>query len=278
MPKFNLRPNWEACKVTGRPIGVDRKNAIIRGYVVAQEGPFKSMDRGEFDGQALESIVSLMAANRGGTKSRFAHPDASNDGLGKFLGRAHNPAMSTALDERTGKTVQAVRADLHFDKTALETPPQGGRPLGDYVMALAESDPGALSSSLMVKVDEEYRLEPDGTRRKGADGEPLPPLWRPKDIHASDIVNVGDAADALLSPETIDGLPLAALWRGEELLDSVFDGQPREVIRERLTAWLDRYLTRKFGVGERQSVQVIDHRREPRTFERRRRQRKREGS
>lgn len=266
MPKFNLKPAWQACKAIGRPIGVDRKNNIIHGYVVAQEGPFKSDGRGEFDSRSLASIIVLMNANQGGTKSRFTHPDMSNDGLGKFLGRVHNPTLSTAIDARTGKEVKAVRADLHFDKTALETPPSGGRPLGDYVMALAESDPGALSSSIVVKVDEEYRIEKDGTPTLGEDGNPLPPLWRPKDIRASDIVDTGDAVDSMLSAETIDGLPLAALWRGSELLDSVFAGQSREVIEERLTAWLGRYLTGRFG--ERQS-EVIDQQRDVGTIRRR---------
>lgn len=273
MPKFNLKPAWQACKSIGRPIGVDRKNNIIHGYVVAQEGPFKSNGRGEFDVKSLASIVELMNANQGGTKSRFTHPDMSNDGLGKFLGRVHNPTLSTAIDARTGKEVKAVRADLHFDATALETPPSGGRPLGEYVMALAESDPGALSSSIVVKVDEEYRIEKDGTPTLGEDGNPLPPLWRPKDIRASDIVDTGDAVDSMLSAETIDGLPLAALWRGSELLDSVFAGQSRDVIEERLTAWLGRYLTGRFG--ERQS-EVIDQQRDVDTLRRRSRLREAE--
>lgn len=278
MPRFNLRPNWESCKVTGRPIGIDREHGIIRGYVVAQEGPFKSEDRGEFDEVALQSIQRLMAANDkgGGTKSRFTHPSMSNDGLGKFLGRAQSPTMSTAIDARTGKEVKAVRADLHLNRTALETPIEGGKPLGIYVMDLAGSDQGAISSSLVLSVDQVYRLEEDGSRKRNEKGDLLPPLWRPKEIHATDIVDTGDAVDGLLSVETIDGLPLAALWQGEELLDSVFAGQSREVIHARLTAWLDRYLARKFG--ESQPPQIIDHRRDLATLRRRQRQREMEST
>jgi hypothetical protein len=170
----------------------------------------------------------------------------SSDGLGKFLGRAHMPSLSTAINA-AGEKVQAVRANLHLDPTALATPPQGGRPLGEYVMALAESDPSALASSLVLKTDEEFRLESDGTRKIGDDGEPLPPLWRPTAIRAVDVVDIGDAADSMLAAETKDGLPLAALWRGEELLDSVFAEQSSEVIRARCLAWLDRYLSGRFG-------------------------------
>jgi hypothetical protein len=272
MPQFNLKPRWESLKVSGRPVGIDRENGILRGYVVAQEGPFKSEGRGEFDQQSLESIVALMNKNASGTKSRFTHPDMSNDGLGKFLGRAHNPAMSTATDERTGKEVKAVRADLHLNKTALETPIEGGKPLGVYVMDLAESDPSALSSSIVVSVDREYRLEKDGTRSRDANGNDLPPLWRPKQIHASDIVDTGDAVDGLLSAGVdVDGLPLAALWRGTELLDSVFADQSEDVVRARLLAWTDRYLSGRFG--EKPGVQTIDPRRDVATLRRRLRQR-----
>ena len=248
MPQFNLKPEWESLKSSSRAVGVDRVNGILRGFVVAQKGPFKSDGRGEFDDDSLDSIVKLMNENQGGTKSRFTHPDMSNDGLGKFLGRAKDPAIGTAIDERTGKKVKAVRADLHFDKTALETPIEGGKPLGVYIMDLAESDPDAVSSSLVLRVDQAYRLETDGTRTKDKEGNPLPPLWRPKKIHASDIVDTGDAVDGLLSAGIdVDALPLAALWRGAELLDSVFAGQPVEVIRERCSAWLERYLSSKFG-------------------------------
>lgn len=251
MPQFNLKPNWESCKVTGRPIGVDRENGIIRGYIVAQEGPFKSQGRGEFDHESLNSIVALMSANQGGTRSNFTHANMSNDGLGKHLGRVHAPTISTAIDARTGKEVRAVRGDLHFDQSAYKTP-HGN--LADYVMSLAESDPAALSSSLVVKVDEEYRLEPTGAPKKGEDGQTLPPLWRPKDIHSSDIVAVGDAVDSMLGFNPIQLADLsdadklfAALSTSDKLFDLVLAGQSREVAYARLTALRDRILERKFG-------------------------------
>jgi hypothetical protein len=241
-------PDWLRAGVSSKAIGVDREKNILRGYVIAQEGPFKSEGRGEFDVAALQAIVSLAKAKSGGLKSRFTHPDMSNDGLGKFLGRAHNPFMDSAIDARTGKKVAAVRGDLHFDKTALETPPEGGRPLGLYVMDLAESDPDALSSSIVVQADQEEQLDKDGKAMLDKDGNPLPPLWRPTVLHASDIVDTGDAVDGLLSAKVdIERLPLAVLWKGEQLLDAVFLDQPRDVIEARLAAYVDRYLNRKFG-------------------------------
>lgn len=244
MPTMKETPDWLRATITGKSVGVDREKKVLRGYVIAQEGPFKSDGRGEFDTQALMTLVKLGNAKEGGLKSRFTHPDMSNDGLGKFLGRAKNLYMDKATDERTGKRVNAIRGDLYFDKTALETPPQGGKPLGEYVMDLAESDPDALSSSIVVQADQEFRMTKEGKYETDEEGNELPPLWRPTALHASDIVDTGDAVDGLLS---IEGMPLAELWKGEKLLDSVFDGQDRGVVEARLNDYVGRYLDRKFG-------------------------------
>jgi hypothetical protein len=245
------RPEWLRAGVVGRPVGVDRENKVLRGYVVAQAGPFKTDGRGEFDLASLAKIVELANAAPLGLKSRFTHPDMSSDGLGKFLGRSQRFSLSTAKTP-DGRDVPAVRADLHFDPSASKTP-HGD--LADYVMSLAESDPDALSSSLVCKTDQEHRLNPDGTRQCGEDGEPLPPLWRPTRLHAADIVDTGEAVDGILSALDVDGLPLGALWRGAELLDQVFAGQPPEAVRARCLAWLDRYLARR---GERPALPSTD--------------------
>src|SRR5688572_71622 len=82
----------------GRPIGVDRDNKVIRGYVVAQLGPFKSEGRGEFDEKSLAMIQELYKGAPAGLKARFAHPSESNDGLGKFLGRSRDAFLSTTTN------------------------------------------------------------------------------------------------------------------------------------------------------------------------------------
>ena len=248
MPTLKSQPDWLRAGISSKASAVDRKANILRGYVIAQEGPFKSDGRGEFDVAALKTIVSLGNAKSGGLKSRFTHPDMSNDGLGKFLGRAKDLRIDKAIDARTGKSVAAVRGDLHFDKTALDTPPEGGKPLGQYVMDLAESDPDALSSSIVVQADQEFRLDKDGDPLTDEEGNELPPLWRPTVLHASDIVDTGDAVDGLLSANIdIERLPLSVLWKGEQLLDAVFLDQTREVVEARLAAYVLRYLNRKFG-------------------------------
>lgn len=238
MPPMPVEPVWLRANVSQKPIGVDRAAGVIRGYVVAQEGPFKTPGRGEFDGKALKSIVKMMNESPAGLKSRFAHPTESDDGLGKFLGRS----KGAWLEGEPGQ--QLVRANLHFDRTALDTPPNGGKPLGIYLMDLAESDSEALSSSLVLNKEDEVRLEKNGTRKLDENGQPLPPLWRPTRLHASDIVDTGDAVDGLLSVERFTAGLVA---KGTELLDNAFAGQTREVVEARCQAWLGRYLALRFG-------------------------------
>ncbi len=215
---------------------MDREANVIRGYVVAQLGNFKSEGRGRFDASSLTQIVKLMKdAGSIGLKSRFSHPSMSSDGLGSFLGRARKPRLDG----------DRVRADLHLDPASF-TSPKGN--LGQYVIDLAGSDPDALSSSLVLQAEQVEELDGKGRPKLDEKGQEVPPLWMPTKLHASDIVDVGDAVDGLLSagidPE---GLPLGALWKGYEMLGRVFPDQPRDVIEARLGAYVQRYLDMRFG-------------------------------
>lgn len=235
----------------GRPVGVDREKKVIRGYVVMMSGRLKDRP-GEVDQTTLEKLVELGNARKQGVKSRFSHPTECADGLGKYLGRARDFHLSEAVN-REGQTVQAVRADLHLDPTAMDTPPQGGKPLGDYVMDLTESDPDAISSSVVVRFKREYRLEPDGTRKKDEKGEDLPPLLRPEVLFASDIVDEGAAVDGIFSAGQ---LPNEYLWQGAAILDSLFEGKDRAQVEASLKGFLGRYLDLRFGDDEAAKVRL----------------------
>ncbi len=262
MPQLKATSSWlkaiapQALRAdsAARKTQVDRENNRLNGYVVAQEGLFKTPGRGQFDKNSLKAMIDLMKQNANGTKSRFTHPTLSSDGLGKFLGRAHDPWLSSVLVERNGEMVKlsAVRANLHFNQTALEPSPDGGKPLGQYIMDLAETDPDALSSSVVIEADEEAVLDPK-TKKQVYDenGEPMAPIWRPRAIHASDIVDTGDAVDGLLAAQlSIAGLPDSLVRQASELLNQAFPGEPRDVVRARLNCWLDSYLSYRFGEEE----------------------------
>jgi hypothetical protein len=241
---------WLKSRAAGAPVGVDREAKQILGYVVAQEGPFKTNGRGEFDEKGLTQVVKLMKGNGSvGTKVRFQHPDMSNDGLGKFLGRAHNPRMDSVKIK--GGVLQAVRADLHLAESSFRSP---AGDLGSYVMDLAVEDSDALSSSLVLQAEQVYRTERNGARSRDESGKEMPPLWYPTVIHASDIVDTGDAVDGLLS---VEDLPESQLWIAAAYLDRSFDGWDCDRIRRKLHDFLESYLSRRFPEEEQQRPNLI---------------------
>jgi hypothetical protein len=234
----------------------DPSQDVLHNCVIAQAGPFKSDGRGEFDDKSLAAILALASANPNGLPCSYCHADESHDGLGRHLGRWKDFRLSTVgLRESEGQvktdSVPCVRADLHFDPMSHKTP-EGD--LGGYVMGLAKSDPQVISSSLVLKTDREYRINPNGTPMLDAEGNELPPLWRPKQVMGSDIVRTGDAVDGLLSHGlSVDSLPDAILHKGAAMLDKQFAGQSREYVQEHLTAFLAKYLDRRYGPDPKQS-------------------------
>lgn len=258
-------PSWLKASFPAAGLGaeVDFENRIVRGAVLAAEGCFREPDpRGEFNEKGLRMICEQANARPGGLKMRWGHPDLSADGLGKFVGRAKDCRMGTVTVERDGgkkAKLKCSRGDIHLSDTAFEDNPNGN--LGNYILKLAKEDPTAFALSLVIEPEEEYRLEKDGSRKKDAEGNPLPPLWYPRKLHAVDFVDAGAATDGLLSAESwAQALSVGltpelrkalnfdnAVRLGSQVIDAVFDGQPREVVEARLTAFLSRYLTRRYG-------------------------------
>ena len=239
---------WLKASVKSTDVGVDRENKRILGMVMAQEGDFLEPDpRGRFDSRSLKKIVTLARKKPGGLKSRFTHPSISGDGLGSFLGRTKNVRLDSVTVERAGNRVSllAVRGDLHLADAAFDSP-RGN--LGQYVLDLADEDPDALSSSLVLRPEEIEELDADGKPARNVDtGEVLPPLWRPVELHASDIVDEGAAVDGLLSAVGVTGLRDDVVRQGFELLKGVLPGQSRDVVEARLLSWMDRALSIRFG-------------------------------
>jgi hypothetical protein len=226
----------------GRRVGVDKGVEVIFGYVVAEEGVFKSEGRGQFTRDSLRTILDCHRRDGGakGLKVRYTHPSLSEDGLGKYLGRSRAAWLDAAGE------VWKVRADLHVSPSSHDTP---NGDLGGYVLALAAEDPAALSSSFVLDPEIKYVLNEDGTRKAGPDGEPLPPIWYCTKLYASDIVDTGDAVNDLLSAHSLspDGLPGGLQRRLWKQLDDLFRDAGPDVIRARADEFLARYLAHRGG-------------------------------
>lgn len=154
---------------------VDRDAGIIYGYSVITKGPALGHDM-EIDDKTLTQVVELGNQAKRGIKSRFDHPNASSTSMGTFLGRTKNFRLSGAR----------VLGDLHLNDAAKEAP-QGN--LHNYVLGLAQNDPHAFGASIVFEGKSEFQLEEDGTRKKDAEGKPLPRLARVETLLASDVVD-----------------------------------------------------------------------------------------
>ena len=248
MVAISAQSKWLKTSVKSNDVGVDRENRMILGMVLAQEGVFREEDpRGRFDAKSLKKIVSLARKKPAGLKSRFTHPSLSGDGLGSFLGRIKNVRLDSVTVERDGdiQSLLANRGDLHLADVAFDSP-QGN--LGQYVLDLAEEDSDALSSSLVLQPKEELELDSDGNPARDLDtGDVLPPLWRPLELHAADLVDEGATVDGLLSAVGAGELRDDVVRKGFELLMGFLPGQTRDVVEARLQAWMNRALGMRFG-------------------------------
>ncbi|QDV40886.1 hypothetical protein Enr13x_07220 [Stieleria neptunia] len=225
-------------------IGVDRANRRINGYVVCEQGPCKSKGRGEFDVEALQSIVRLGNEQTKGVKVHFQHESYSDDGLGKHVARAKN----FRLDERDGRKI--VRADAHLTETAMKHNATGGKtPLGVFLLDAADEDPGSFQSSVVISTD---KLE----REDDEQGNRRPPLFRPTKLWASDFVDEGDAVHGDLFGVESLGTFMAGSDRRvssklavvlDQYVDKLFPDAPAEVLSARIDGLRDRILESRFG-------------------------------
>lgn len=222
---------------------LDEESRTIRGRVVAELGPFKSFGRGQFTMESLQKIVELGNAKKNGLRSRWRHPGLSDDGLGKFLGRDRNFRLDG----------DKVRSDFTLSQSAMKAPPDGGgTPYGEYILELSRADPEALSSSLVLDYKSEYLKNADGSRKKDQDGNDLPPVWIPTELHAIDVVDTGDAVhNGFLSADQ-DSENNRLVRQGAELINSYFDTHKieRGELAQRLDGFKQKILANLYGEDE----------------------------
>lgn len=216
----------------GGSVRVNRKEEVIEGVAVVTKGVTHD-ERGEFDDIALDSVVDFGNKTKAGVKSRFGHPNMSSTALGTFLGRMTN-------FRRDG---DIVRADLHIDPTAHETPDGD---LAGYVINLAESDSEAFGSSMVIYWDEEFRDE------KAEDGKELPPFVRVKKLMSVDIVDDPAANNGLF------GVPFfSESVRPSAEMTTFLDrflNQPEAV--EKVISFLERYGFNKNKEGKKMFEEI----------------------
>jgi len=122
--------------------GGDRGAGLISGFAVITRG--EALGHGFWVDQEFLAQVNqqMIDAGDAGIKSRFTHHGLSADGLGSYLGRVKNPRLDGDI----------LRADLHFAKSAHETPDGD---LASYTMDLVAEDPDALGASIVFQRDRE---------------------------------------------------------------------------------------------------------------------------
>lgn len=206
--------------------GVDRDAEIIRGVAIMQLGDIAAQDaRKQFvDDKTLSQFAQMFGEGKG-IKARFTHPDMSGDGLGKYLGQWKAPRIDGEF----------ARADLHISPRSHDMPSLGDG--GKYVLDLAESDPEMFGASMAVLLDQVAMK-----KERRADGyEPI----RLRQLFAIDIVDTPALTRGGLFSADVD-LPSEV----SSLLDSHFAGVPESELRDRAAAYLDRYLTNRYGVTQ----------------------------
>lgn len=205
--------------------GVDREKGVIRGFAVMSKGFVKDARGWEIDDQTLEQVAENGNSMKNGLKSRFGHPMMSSEALGTFLGRVKNFVNEDGI----------VRADLHFDPSAHNTPDGD---LATYVMDLAENDPEAFGASVvLLEYDIEEQLETDGkTPKKDAEGNPLPGRLRVAKLSSVDVVDEPAANEGFFGKFFPDNVKLSAGF--SEFLER-FVQSPEAV--KKAVAFLEKY-------------------------------------
>ena len=228
-------PAYLSVGTKARPIGVDRENGRINGYVVAELGVFKD-DRGQFDADSLQQIVSKWPEK--GLRMRFGHPNLSSDGLGKFLGRGVTPYLDGNF----------VRADAIFSKRAYQSP--DGSDYANYIMDMIEEDPESIGTSLVLMPKRIKVLTDKGQQKYLESGEPVPDIWHIDRLLASDVVDEGAATNSMLSLEINEHeLPDALVREVTAGLNTVFANLEHDVVQSRLIGFVEKYLQNRYGTG-----------------------------
>lgn len=207
------------------PKRVDREAGRLSGVKVIEAGPLKDGDPRPWfvDEFTLQQVADLGNQPNKGIKSRFTHPNMSEDGLGKHLGKQKNFIVDGT----------AVYADFQVSNTAR------GSEMAEYVFDLAEEAPEDIGLSIVALLD--FKAMKAEEREDGT--QPM----RLKGLRAVDFVDEGAATNGLFDVQSPAGIPAAVT----QLLDMHFsESDPHDVLH-RAVGLLERH----YGVTFSQQIE-----------------------
>lgn len=167
------------------PSKIDRENGIIYGVSVITANREAKGHELYVDETTIDQVVNLgKKTGDVGLKARFDHPSACGGSMGTAIGRFK--------DFR--KQGEKAIADLHLLDAASKSPNGNYK---DYILELAEEDPGAFSTSIVFIPSDHY--EPTEKETKGlSENDPfLFPHTRIESLTHCDVVDEGAANDGL---------------------------------------------------------------------------------
>jgi len=207
---------------------VDRENRVIHGATLIQKGPINDDRKVRVDDTTLKQVEQMVNEKEGGMKSRFGHPNMSDDGSPrKFLGVIKNARIEG--DKALG--------DLHLHDSSFKS-----TNYGEQVLDLADDHPDQFGMSLAPKWDYEAMKK----TKEEVDGEETEAL-RFKKLRAIDVVDEPAATrDGMFSAKDVSDLPDVAT----QLLNYFFPEASPDVIEERTGDFLKRYIRNRFGDPE----------------------------
>lgn len=170
-PNPNTTPRWlrslpiEAFAAAGN---IDAENGIIPEVVMAREGEARGHGF-HIDEEFIDDLVAYDTRYFSiiGLKSRFGHPNASEETMGKQLGVFFNFRKRKGND---GK-MEAI-ADLHLLDAAENSPTHPG--MKSWVMQMAQERPDFIMSSIVFQPGYFYQRRENGRKHKL---EPNPNYW-----------------------------------------------------------------------------------------------------
>lgn len=201
--------------------GVDTQAGVIRGAKVIQLGDVNDSRPWYVDQETMAQVVKFGNQPNKGLKARFTHPNMSDDGMGKYLGRWQNFRIEG----------DSVLADLHLSDSAAKSP---SGDLKGYVLQLAADDPEAFGVSVATK------LAPEMFQTSEKD-DTTPVALRLVGLYAADVVDEPAATrGGLFDLESPAGLPALASW----IVETHFADREPEEVGKRLLSFLSRYYGR----------------------------------